>query len=205
MSQGTKDSVAKPSWIPKAIGLVAVLIIGAIVAMTQGKKSLAPVAGVNDLETDAAVSETKPEPAPAPTTSVPAAEPAATKPVQTKAPAPIEVRPVVTAVPAGVALVAATYKNGIYSTTGNYASPAGPESIDVTLTVAGDVVTAASVKANATNPVSSKFQAKFVDGYASVVVGKKLADLSLSKVSGASLTTNGFNEALEELKTQATV
>lgn len=106
---------------------------------------------------------------------------------------------------ASAEIATAMIKDGIYSTTGNYVSPAGPETIDVTLTVKDGVVTDSTVVANAENPVSVKKQGEFIAGYKQFVVGKKLADLSLSKVSGASLTTQGFNEALGELKTQASV
>ncbi len=173
MSQEATPVSAKPTWVPKAVGVVVVLIVGAVVAMTQGKKAPEPIAVANDTNTDVAVAETKPTPAPAQAMTSKSA--------------------------------ASTYKDGIYSTMGNYTAPSGAESIDVTLTLKDGVVEAASVKANAENPISKKFQDGFVASYKSLVVGKKIADLSLSKVSGASLTTDGFNEALEELKTQATV
>ena len=40
-------------------------------------------------------------------------------------------------------------------------------------------------------------------GVKTLVVGKKLETISLSRVGGASLTTNAFNEALAEVKTKA--
>ncbi|MEI6511309.1 MAG: hypothetical protein WCO25_04685 [Candidatus Uhrbacteria bacterium] len=104
-----------------------------------------------------------------------------------------------------VAVAAASYKDGVYSTTGNYAAPSGQESIDVTLTVKDGAITAAAVKANAENPVSKKFQDGFVTGCQMMVVGQKLSDLSLSNVSGSSLTPKGFNDALAEIRTQASV
>lgn len=99
--------------------------------------------------------------------------------------------------------LSATYKDGTYSTEGNYASPGGPETIDVTLTVKDGVITEADVVANATNPGSVMWQGKFVEGYKAEVVGKNLADLELTKVSGSSLTPKGFNNALEEIRAQA--
>ena len=189
MSKETQGFAAKPTWMPKAIGVVVVLIIGAVVAMTQGKKEPEPVAVANDGKTANAVAETKPESAVVPSTSTVALAEASktTKPGATSKPA------------------ASPYKDGIYSTTGNYTAPSGSESIDVTLTLKDGIIEAASVKANAENPISKKFQDGFVASYKTLVVGKNIADLSLSKVSGASLTTNGFNEALGELKTQASV
>ncbi len=104
---------------------------------------------------------------------------------------------------AEVSIVSATYKDGVYSAIGDYVSPAGPETIDVTLTVAGGVVTDATVDANATNPASVQWQGKFIADYKVQVIGKKLADLSLTNVSGSSLTPKGFNEAVAEIRAEA--
>lgn len=95
------------------------------------------------------------------------------------------------------------YKDGIYATTGNYVSPGGPETIDVTLTVEGGTIVEASVVGNAVNPGSKKFQGMFVEGYREYVVGRELSGLSLPVVSGSSLTTKGFNDALEDIRAQA--
>lgn len=100
---------------------------------------------------------------------------------------------------------ASAYKDGVYTTTGNYTSPGGPETIDVTLTVEDGVIVDASVVSNAENPGSKMFQGKFIEGYKEFVIGQELADLSLSVVSGSSLTPKGFNDALEDIRTQATI
>ncbi len=100
-------------------------------------------------------------------------------------------------------VVAAAYKDGIYSAVGNYVAPSGAEAIDVTLTVKDGMVADATVDATATNPASKQWQATFIAGYKEQVVGKKLSDLSLSKVSGSSLTPKGFNDALNEIRDQA--
>ena len=97
------------------------------------------------------------------------------------------------------------FKDGKYESMGNYVSPAGPEQIDVALTVRGGVVVEAEVTPQATKPMSQKFQGIFKDNYKQYVIGKKIADLSLTKVSGSSLTPKGFNEALEKIRTQAKV
>lgn len=99
----------------------------------------------------------------------------------------------------------AAYKNGVYTTTGNYTSPGGPETIDVTVTVEDGVIVDATVVGNAENPGSKMFQEKFIGGYKEFVIGKDLADLSLAIVSGSSLTPKGFNDALEDIRTQATI
>ncbi len=98
---------------------------------------------------------------------------------------------------------ASVYKDGSYSAVGAYTAPSGEESIGVSLTLAGDVVKDVSVIAKATNEDSQKYQSKFISGYKTMVVGKKISDISLSKVSGSSLTPKGFNDALAQIKTQA--
>ncbi len=95
------------------------------------------------------------------------------------------------------------YKNGTYKETGSYTSPAGPEQIDVSLTLKDDVVSDATVEPKATAPASVKFQGQFVSGFKEFVVGKKLDEINLDKVSGSSLTPKGFNEALSKIKTDA--
>lgn len=95
------------------------------------------------------------------------------------------------------------YKDGTYTQTGTYNSPAGPESILVTLTIKDDTVTAVNVKAQATNEASVTLQKLFIEGIASAVVGKPVDEANVSKVNGSSLTPNGFNAALSAIKTQA--
>jgi hypothetical protein len=101
------------------------------------------------------------------------------------------------------AAVTTTYKDGTYTQKGTYTSPAGAESVEVSVTLAGDVVTAATFKGEATNPGSVKNQGKFADGYTSLVVGKKIDDIALTVVNGSSLTPVGFMEALAKVKTEA--
>ena len=95
------------------------------------------------------------------------------------------------------------YKNGTYTATGNYQSPSGLESIGVSLTIKGDIVTAASVTANASGGWSARYQQAFIGGYKSYVVGQSIDSISLGRISGSSLTPNGFNNALSQIKSQA--
>ena len=97
------------------------------------------------------------------------------------------------------------YKDGSYSVTGNYISPGGPEEINVTVTLKNDVITDATVISQATRLNSVKFQGMFVSGFKTFVVGKKIDDVQLSKVSGSSLTPSGFNDALAKIKSQAVI
>ena len=95
------------------------------------------------------------------------------------------------------------YKDGTYTATGTYDSPGGTEAIKVTVTLADDKVTATSATAGATDPQSQEYQADFISGYKSLVVGKSLDSVHLSKVSGSSLTSTGFNSALSSIKLSA--
>lgn len=98
---------------------------------------------------------------------------------------------------------AASYKDGEYKAEGNYTSPGGAESLDVTLTLAGGVVTDAEVISNATRPISKQMQASFIGGFKEQVIGKNIDEINLTKVSASSLAPKGFNNAVEEIKTQA--
>ncbi len=97
----------------------------------------------------------------------------------------------------------ATYQDGTYTETGSYISPGGRESIDVTLTVADDVITDASVTSNATSGEAKEYQAEFISGYKTLVVGKDIDEVNLTRVAGSSLTSNGFNAAVELIKADA--
>ncbi|MFZ2621338.1 MAG: hypothetical protein WAX85_00025 [Minisyncoccia bacterium] len=95
------------------------------------------------------------------------------------------------------------YKNGSYSSVGEYNSPGGTESIKVALTLKDDVITDATITPLATRGNSVKFQGIFVSNFRPLVIGKKIDEVQLDKVSGSSLTPKGFNDALAKIKTQA--
>lgn len=97
-----------------------------------------------------------------------------------------------------------SYKNGTYTKTGSYASPAGMDTIGVTLVVENDIVKSVSIDKQATNEGSVYWQNMFADGISSLVVGKSLDSIgNLSAVNGASLTPKGFNQALSAIKAEA--
>lgn len=96
-----------------------------------------------------------------------------------------------------------TYKDGTYSADGNYVSPNGTETVGVQLTLASGTVTDVKITEHPSNPNTRKFQGEFSGGIADQVVGKNIDDLKISKVAGSSLTSGGFNQALERIKSQA--
>ena len=95
------------------------------------------------------------------------------------------------------------YKSGTYTAEGSYNSPAGLDTIDVTVTLVNDVITDATVVAKAEHPESRQYQNKFISGFKQYVVGKNIDEVSLSRVSGASLTPKGFTDALSKIKLEA--
>lgn len=96
-----------------------------------------------------------------------------------------------------------TSTDGTYSAEGTYSSPDGQEEIAVTITVKSNLITAVSVQSVESNGEGQQYQARFASEISSAVVGKELASLQVSTVAGASLTSNGFNSALEAIRSEA--
>jgi uncharacterized protein with FMN-binding domain len=95
------------------------------------------------------------------------------------------------------------YKDGTYSATSEYYVPHGSETIKVTLTVKDGNVTDSSVDNSEYDRESALFQEQFASEYKSSVVDKPISSLQLNYVAGASDTTQGFNDALQQIKTEA--
>jgi len=96
-----------------------------------------------------------------------------------------------------------TYADGTYTADGSYATPESVESISVTITLEDDIVTDVEVTGNPQKRESEEYQSKFIGGIASVVVGQDIDDLQVSRVAGSSLTSGGFNDAIETIKAEA--
>lgn len=94
-------------------------------------------------------------------------------------------------------------KDGAYSATGTYSTPGGTESIGVKVTLTDSMITEASVTTMGETGEAQEYQSKFASGFKSQVVGKKIDEVSLSRVAGSSLTSNGFNDALSDIEKQA--
>ena len=97
----------------------------------------------------------------------------------------------------------ASYQDGTYSADGNYVSPNGTETVGVTLTLAGGAVSDVQITQHPSNPNTRKFQGEFAGGIQSQIVGKSLDEIKVSKVAGSSLTSGGFNQAVEKIKADA--
>jgi len=96
-----------------------------------------------------------------------------------------------------------TYKDGTYSATGSYMSPGGYDQLGVSITIKNDIVTASTATNMAGDGRSQRYEDRFISGYKQYVIGKNIANIYLTNVSGSSLTPKGFNDALTQIKSQA--
>ncbi len=74
-----------------------------------------------------------------------------------------------------------------------YDTPAGSHPVEFAVTVDSGVITAVAVTPKAEHEISQKLQTAFASNITEKVVGKKISELELSAVGGASLTTTAFN------------
>lgn len=96
-----------------------------------------------------------------------------------------------------------TYQDGTYTAEGTYVTPESVETITVTVTLEDDVVTGVDVTGDPQAHETVEYQSKFIGGISDVVVGQDLDQLSVSRVAGSSLTSGGFNDAIETIKSEA--
>ena len=104
----------------------------------------------------------------------------------------------------GSTTTSGTYTDGTYDASGSYQSPGGNETIEVELTLADNIVTAVTVTGEGATPDSKRYQGEFISGISAEVVGKNIDEIQVDKVAGSSLTSGGFNDAVEQIKTEAT-
>jgi len=95
------------------------------------------------------------------------------------------------------------YADGTYTAEGSYQTPETVEQISVTLTLADGVVTDVEVTGDPQAPETERYQGEFIAGIADEVEGVAIDDLNVSRVAGSSLTSGGFNDAVESIKEQA--
>jgi len=95
------------------------------------------------------------------------------------------------------------YTDGEYTADGSYQTPESTETISVTLTLEAGVVTAVEVTGEPTRRESEQYQGEFIGGIEELVVGKSIDDIEVDRVAGSSLTSGGFNAAVEEIRADA--
>ena len=96
-----------------------------------------------------------------------------------------------------------SYTDGTYTADGSYVTPESVETISVTVTLESDVITAVEVTGDPQARESQEYQGKFIGGISDAVVGQDIDEISVSRVAGSSLTSGGFNKAIEDIKSQA--
>ena len=112
-------------------------------------------------------------------------------------------RPGADAARRGAGLRPPSYTDGTYTAEGSYATPESVETISVTVTLESDVITAVEVSGDPQARESQEYQGKFIGGISDAVVGQDIDEISVSRVAGSSLTSGGFNKAIEDIKSQA--
>ncbi|MFB7251648.1 FMN-binding protein [Microbacterium sp. NPDC056234] len=95
------------------------------------------------------------------------------------------------------------YADGTYTAEGSYQTPETVETISVTLTLEGGTVTEVEVVGDPQAPETEQFQGQFIDGIDEEVVGVSIDEIDVDRVAGSSLTSGGFNTAVDDIKEQA--
>ena len=96
-----------------------------------------------------------------------------------------------------------TVDGNTYTTTVEYDVPEGTESNSFSLVIKDGIISSIEVGITTTNKASLKYQQDFAKNIASIIVGQKISELkSIDRVSGASVTTTAFNDALLKLQQQ---
>lgn len=113
------------------------------------------------------------------------------------------IQPTLVATATTQTVLSGSYKNGEYSVTGDYISPGGQQQIGVTLTLFDGAIKDISITPKPSDDDSERYQTIFEKNYKAMVVGKKIDEVKLTKVSGSSLTSRGFQDALEKIKQEA--
>lgn len=98
---------------------------------------------------------------------------------------------------------ASAYADGTYTAEVSYQSPETAEKISVTLALVDGRVTAVEVTGDPQAPETERYQGEFIAGIADVVEGRPIDELEVDRVAGSSLTSGGFNQAVEAIKEQA--
>ena len=94
------------------------------------------------------------------------------------------------------------YEDGEYTVEGRYSG--GSKSIIVKVELHDDKIRKVAVTPNTTIRMSLNLQKRFAEAVPEVVVGQPIDEVHLDKLAGSSKTTQGFNDALEKVKSEAT-
>jgi len=122
----------------------------------------------------------------------------------TGAPAPDAAAPDVAAPDAAssdATAVDSEFRDGEYSATGWYGGL--PSHHDVTLTIENDLIVDVEINTPAEDETSLGYQQRFVAALPDAVVGRDISDLTVDRLAGSSGCSEGFMDALAQIKEQA--
>ncbi|WP_091487918.1 hypothetical protein [Microbacterium pygmaeum] len=94
-----------------------------------------------------------------------------------------------------------SYVDGIYEARGWYGGL--PSHQDVTLRIEGDVVKDVEITTPAEDETSLGHQQRFAEALPAAIVGLPLDEVNIDRLAGASGCSEGFMNALQEIRTRA--
>jgi uncharacterized protein with FMN-binding domain len=144
------------------------------------RRSARQAIGVGAIALTVSASACAPEPAPDPSVSSPSPQ---------------------TTAPSQSGNAEAEFRDGEYSARGWYGSL--PSHHDVTLTIRNDVVSAVEITTPAEDSTSLGYQERFADALPDAVIGRSIDELAVDRLAGSSGCSEGFMDALAQIKQQA--
>ncbi|CAN7198391.1 hypothetical protein LJR045_000561 [Microbacterium sp. LjRoot45] len=93
------------------------------------------------------------------------------------------------------------FRDGEYTARGWYGSL--PSHHDVTLTIDDGIVTAVGITTPAEDETSLAYQRRFAAALPRAVVGRSIDEISVDRLAGSSGCSDGFMDALRQIKQQA--
>ena len=96
---------------------------------------------------------------------------------------------------------ASDYDDGEYSATGWYGSL--PSHHDVTLTLENGTVSAVEITTPADDETSLGYQQRFAAALPDAIIGRSIDDIDVERLAGSSGCSEGFMDALEQIKAEA--
>ncbi|MCT9137618.1 hypothetical protein [Streptomyces violarus] len=103
--------------------------------------------------------------------------------------------------PSGSTTSGGRYEDGEYTVDGEYGTRGS--SVGVSVTLEDDEITTVDVTPHATDETSLGLQRRFSEAVPGLVVGRDIDDVRLDRVAGNSHTPDGFTDALEKIKSEA--
>jgi len=113
---------------------------------------------------------------------------------------PTQIVPTIISSPQIIPATASTSKN--ISASIDYFPEGRSESITVSLIISNSTISEMTVKNSMNDGKSRQYQLAFESEIQSLVVGKDVKSLNLSRVAGASITTDAFMQAVDKIKSQ---